>query len=96
MIVLNVTYILKPGTRPEFEQEALALGVPDLSRAEDGNFSYGYYRPVDDENALLCVESWRDRTALEAHFKTDHVAKLQEIKKKYVVDTLIREYQAEA
>ena len=95
MIALNVLYRFRPGTRAAFEEAVRAIDLLRCSRADEGNLSYEYFRPVEDENALLCVERWRDRQAFEAHLKTAHVILLQETKRTYVVETILHVYRPE-
>jgi quinol monooxygenase YgiN len=44
------------------------------SRAEDGCLEYGYAIDVLDPRVAHVFEVWRDREALECHFKTAHIA----------------------
>jgi len=44
------------------------------SRAEDGCFAYGYAEDVAEPGLIHVFEVWRDQAALDAHFKTPHMA----------------------
>jgi quinol monooxygenase YgiN len=44
------------------------------SRAEDGCEAYGYAEDVAEPGLVHVFEVWRDRPALDAHFKTAHMA----------------------
>jgi quinol monooxygenase YgiN len=44
------------------------------SRAEDGCVAYSYAIDVLDPRVAHVFEVWRDREALERHFKTPHIA----------------------
>jgi quinol monooxygenase YgiN len=44
------------------------------SRAEDGCLAYGYAEDVGEPGLVHVFESWRDQAALDAHFKTQHMA----------------------
>lgn len=44
------------------------------SRAEDGCLAYAYAQDVIDPRVVHVVERWRDRAALDTHFKTPHIA----------------------
>lgn len=54
--------------RPHMERMLLA------SRAEDGCLEYAYAVDVADPGLVRVFEVWRDQAALEAHFRTDHLA----------------------
>lgn len=44
------------------------------SRAEDGCLTYSYAIDVEDPGLIRVFEAWRDEAALQAHFKTAHMA----------------------
>ena len=93
MIVLNVTYKCKPDMREEFLEMIYTEGLDAASRAEEGNIKYDYYTPVDGSDDLLLVEKWRDAEALAAHGKQAHLARLGELKKEFVLDTIIEKFE---
>lgn len=44
------------------------------SRAEEGCVEYAYAMDVLDKGLVRVSEVWRDRAALESHFRTAHIA----------------------
>ena len=78
--------------RDEFLEMIMAEGIDVACRAEDGNLKYDYYIPTDDNDDLLLVEKWRDAEVLAEHSKQPHFARLGEIKKDYVNDTIIEKF----
>jgi quinol monooxygenase YgiN len=44
------------------------------SRAEDGCLAYNYAQDVLDPCIIHISERWRDRAALDAHFRAPHMA----------------------
>ncbi|KAA3451797.1 antibiotic biosynthesis monooxygenase [Mesorhizobium sp. SARCC-RB16n] len=44
------------------------------SRAEDGCLEYSYAQDVLDPGLIRVTEAWRDRLALDAHFRSPHIA----------------------
>ena len=89
MLLLNVTYTMKPGMRDTFLKEVQAQGIWDAVRQEDGCMQYAYYLPAQEDNTLLLVERWRDRAAQQVHLTTPHMAALGKIKADGVVGTQI-------
>ena len=73
-----VIVIARVRPRPEGLEEFLSLlrDVQEASRGDDGCLNYGYYREISDEDSYVAVEEWRDMAALEAHLRTEHVARL--------------------
>ena len=94
MIVLSVTYECKPGAREEFLEMIMTNGIDVASRAETGNIKYDYYMPVESEDEMLLVEKWTDADALASHSKQPHFVKLGELKREYVIDTIIERFEA--
>lgn len=87
MLLINVTYTMKPGMRDTFLKEVQAQGIQAAVRQEDGCLQYDYYLPVEEDNTLLLVERWRDRQAQQVHLTTPHMAALGKIKADCVADT---------
>jgi quinol monooxygenase YgiN len=44
------------------------------SRAEDGCITYSYGEDVAEPGLIRVFEAWRDQAAIDAHFKTPHMA----------------------
>jgi quinol monooxygenase YgiN len=44
------------------------------SRAEDGCLAYSYAVDVEEPGLVRVFEAWRDQAALDAHFRTEHLA----------------------
>lgn len=45
------------------------------SQAEDGCLDYNYAEDVTEPGLIHVFERWRDQAALDAHFKTPHLAR---------------------
>ena len=56
------------GLKPHMEAMLAA------SRAEDGCLTYSYAEDVAEPGLVRVFEAWRDQAALDAHFKSDHMA----------------------
>lgn len=89
MLLLNVTYTMKPGMRDTFLKEVQVQGILDAVCQEDGCLQYAYYLPAEEDNTLLLVERWRDRVAQQVHLTTPHMAALAKIKADCVLGTQI-------
>ena len=93
MIVMHVTYKCKPDMRDEFLEMIFTEGIDAASRAEEGNIKYDYYTPVDSSDELLLVEKWSDADVLALHHAQPHFVRLGELKKEFVVETVIEKYE---
>src|SRR5947209_19900611 len=56
------------GLKPHMEK------MLEASRAEDGCITYSYAEDVAEPGLIRVYEVWRDQAALDAHFKTPHMA----------------------
>lgn len=72
MIVIAGHVTVKPGMRDQWMQVASAMSR--ASQAEEGCVTYRYYADLEDPHLMLLFEVWDSDEALEAHFKTDHMA----------------------
>ncbi|UVK50816.1 antibiotic biosynthesis monooxygenase [Mesorhizobium sp. AR02] len=72
MLLIIGTIRLPPD---RFEEARLAMErMISGSRAEDGCLEYSYARDVLDAGLIRVTEAWRDRAALDAHFRSPHIA----------------------
>ena len=95
MILAKFTYIIKEGKRDAFIEAANKIDLINSTRNEKGNISYEYFLPIENENAVVCVESWENDEVFGAHRGTDHVVKFQDVKKEFVVDMVPQIFCAE-
>jgi quinol monooxygenase YgiN len=51
------------------------LEMMAASRAEDGCLAYAYAEDVAEPGLIRVFEAWRDQDALDAHVRTDHLAR---------------------
>ena len=72
MIIIAGSVSVKPDRRDEWMGVAMAMSR--ASQAEDGCVTYRFYADLEDPNLMLLFEVWESEEALEAHFKTDHMA----------------------
>lgn len=72
MIIVLGSFRIPPSmveaVRPAMEAMVTA------SRQEEGCIEYAYALDVLDPGLVRVAEKWRDRDALEAHFRTAHIA----------------------
>ena len=81
--------------REEFLEMILSEGIDADCRGEVGNIKYDYYIPVDNSDDLLLVEKWSDAGALASHGRQAHYARLGELKKIYVNDTIVERFEVQ-
>ena len=92
MIVINVTYQMKPGMREHFVGEMASSGTLTSIRGEKGCGCYEYFASMSDPDKLFLLENWEDEEALTAHQSSPGMAVLRALKDKYVMHTDIKRY----
>lgn len=87
MLLIQVTYTMRPGQREAFVRRIRESGILDAIRGEDGCLGYSYYLPEEEDGTLLLVEKWTDAQAQKAHLETPHMKQMAAFKPEYVADT---------
>lgn len=87
MLLIQVTYTMRPGQREAFVRKIRETGILDAIRGEKGCLGYSYYLPEEEDGTLLLIEKWTDAQAQKAHLKTPHMKQMAAFKPEYVADT---------
>ena len=66
----------KKGNEEEVKRELLALVAP--TRTEAGCLGYDLHQSTEDPALFLFYENWTSRAALDEHFATPHLTRLNE------------------
>lgn len=76
MIQVNGT--IRLGRSIDAATQKAILEMVRKSRAEDGCLDYTFARDLADPDTLVVFERWRDRAALDAHGRSEHMANFQQ------------------
>ena len=87
MLLIQVTYTMRPGQRDAFVRRIRESGILDAIRGEDGCLGYSYYLPEEEDGTLLLIEKWTGAPAQKAHLETPHMKQMAAFKPEYVADT---------
>ena len=82
MKLLNQKPLSKISVRDIVEE-----GILTQIRQEDGCLTYDYYFSAQDENEVLLIERWESAAHQRVHMEQPHMARLREIKDKYIAAT---------
>ncbi|TPM33073.1 putative quinol monooxygenase [Mesorhizobium sp. B2-3-5] len=72
-MLLVIGTIRMPPNRFEEARSAMESMISG-SRGEDGCLEYSYARDVLDAGLIRVTEVWRDKAALDAHFRSPHIS----------------------
>ena len=95
MLIINVKYTCKSGSRDAFLNAIKENKVGELSRAEKGNVKYEYSCSVLDENVVILNELWESPDFIPAHRDTEHFKKLTAFKDEFVEKAEITRFLGE-
>jgi len=95
MLMLRVTYHVKPGMRDAFVKALQEEEIAASTRREEGNVDYAFSLPLDDPDTLFLLELWESKENLGPHGKQPKFLRLQELKAEYVESSDILFYDAQ-
>ena len=87
-ITINIYYTGKDGNAKKFAEEMLSSGIVGQIRAEEGNLLY----PVDDDNTVLLIDSWRDQRALDVQHASPMMERIAALRDKYDLHMRVERY----
>lgn len=94
MIIVLVKYECKENCAKTFLDEIRAQGIDTCCRNEEGNLRYEYSYAAEAKDVVVLTELWSDQAALDAHAKTEHIARLGKLKAEYVNNVVLEKYEA--
>jgi quinol monooxygenase YgiN len=93
---MNLYYKGSSGSARAFAEEMEASGIADAIRAEEGNLRYEYFQPLNDEETILLIDSWRDQAAIDTHHASPMMAQIAALREKYDLHMTAERYEGTA
>ena len=91
-ITINIYYSGTNGNARKFAEEMLSSGIVDEIRAEDGNLKYEYFLPLNDDETVLLIDSWKHQKALDIHHQSPIMQKIIYLREKYDLSMKVERY----
>ena len=91
-ITLNLYYTGKGDAALRFANEMVNSGTVAAIRAEKGNLRYEYFRPLDDPETILLIDSWEEQEALDLHHTSPMMAQIAALREKYDLHMRVEKY----
>ena len=91
-ITVNIYYNGKNGNAKKFAEEMVSSGTVNKIRAEAGNLRYEYFFPMDDEETVLLIDSWKDQESIDIHHASPMMAKITQLREKYDLHMRVERY----
>lgn len=91
-ITVNIYYRGIDGSARKFAEEMVSSGVVSAIRAENGNLRYEYFFPMEDEETVLLIDSWKDQGSIDEHHASAMMEKIMELREKYNLHMRVERY----
>ena len=93
MYTIAVKFTCFEGKREDYINLLRKEGIVDAIRNEEGCISYEYYFSEEDNNTILLIEKWEEKSYQQKHIELSHTKKMLSVKGDYVKDTEITEFK---
>lgn len=94
-ITVNIYYSGVNGNAKKFAEEMVSSGVVGDIRAENGNLKYEYFFPMEDEETVLLIDSWKDQHSIDIHHASPMMEKIIELREKYDLHMRVERYMSD-
>lgn len=91
-ITVNIYYSGINGNAKKFAEEMVLNGIVSDIRAEEGNLRYEYFFPMEDQETVLLIDSWKDQHSIDVHHASPMMAKITELREKYDLHMKVERY----
>lgn len=91
-ITVNIYYYGENGNARRFAEEMIASGTAAAIRNEDGNEQYDYFFPMENPEAVLLIDKWKNQEALDIHHALPLMDKIAQLREKYDLHMKVERY----
>ncbi len=91
-LTINIYYTGKNGNARKFAEEMISSGIVDKIRKEEGNLKYDYFFPMNNNETLLLIDSWKDQESLDIHHQSEMMKEIAELREKYDLHMKVEKY----
>lgn len=89
---INIYYTGSNGSAKQFAKEMINSGIVDEIRSKKGNLRYEYFSPLNDDETILLIDSWKNQDTLDEHLKSETMQKIIELRNKYDLHMKVERY----
>ncbi len=91
-VTVNIFYSGKNGNAKKFVEEMISSGTVESIRKEEGNLRYEYFIPLEDEETVLLIDSWKDQKAIDVHHASKMMDVITNLREKYDLHMRVERY----
>ena len=89
---INIYYTGSNGSAKQFAEEMINSGIVNEIRNKKGNLRYEYFSPLNDDETILLIDSWKNQDTLDEHLKSETMQKIIELRNKYDLHMKVERY----
>lgn len=94
-ITVNIYYTGENGAARKFAEEMISGGTVDAIRNEEGNIRYDYFYPINDEETILLIDSWKSQKDIDIHHQSQMMKTIIALREKYNLHMIVERYRSE-
>ncbi len=91
-ITINIYYKGEDGNAKKFAEEMLSSKTVEKIRNEEGNLRYEYFYPLQDEETVLLIDSWKNQAAIDKHHASPMMGEIVRLREKYDLHMRVERY----
>ncbi len=91
-ITVNIYYSGKDGDARKFAKEMITSGTVEKIRAKEGNLRYEYFFPMEDDETVLLIDSWKNQESIDEHHASPMMQTIAVLREKYDLHMRVERY----
>jgi len=91
-ITVTILYKGKQENALKFAKEMMESGTVEKIRKEEGNLRYEYFCSLEDPQAVLLIDSWKDQEAIDRHHASEMMQTIGKLREKYDLHMDVKRY----
>ena len=95
-LTVHIFYTGRDGSARKFAREMMASGTVDKIRAEEGNLTYAYFFPMEDEETVLLIDSWENQQTIDLHHASPMMQTILQLREKYQLHMRVERFVSDA
>ena len=92
MSIMNIYYTGTNGNARQFASEIEYSGLEKKIREEKGNLRYEYFYPVNDDETVLLIDSWKNQNSIDFHYASPMMVEIAKLRDKYDLHMRVERY----
>ena len=91
-ITINIYYTGKNGNAKKFASEMESSGLTKKIREVDGDLRYEHFYPINDDETVLLIDSWKNQQAIDYHHASPMMLEIAKLRNKYDLHMKVERY----